>query len=106
MAFDEGFHSGDESGNLILGHHGTCESGARTIGACAHVTAICWYLGFARHQTNQRYPSSRLLSSVLSAISCNKSLDFFKGPKKLDGKAKELAFKTLIVSQQLPIYRS
>ena len=29
-----------------------CQSGARTLGACAHVTSVLWYLGIARHDQN------------------------------------------------------
>jgi len=67
ISFDEEYQGGEETGDPILGHYCTCKSGARTIGACAHVTAIFWYLEFARHQVNQRYPPTRLLNSVLNA---------------------------------------
>jgi hypothetical protein len=29
-----------------------CQNGARTLGACAHVTSVLWYLGIARHDNN------------------------------------------------------
>ena len=42
-------------------------SGARTLGTCAHVASIIWFLGYARHQENIRYPDSLLLQSTLDA---------------------------------------
>jgi len=68
IAYDEEYLGDDEeNGHPLLGHYCTCKSGARTVGACAHVTAVCWYLGFARHQADPRYPSVQLLERVLSA---------------------------------------
>ncbi|XP_060555609.1 uncharacterized protein LOC132716364, partial [Ruditapes philippinarum] len=32
-----------------------CRAGARVVGMCAHVSAIVWYLAFARHQESTRY---------------------------------------------------
>jgi len=58
IVFDDEHQGGEENGDPILGHYCICKSGARTIGAWAHVTAICCYQWFARHQTNQRYPQT------------------------------------------------
>ncbi|KYN12423.1 hypothetical protein ALC57_15406 [Trachymyrmex cornetzi] len=33
--------------NSILGYYCTCKTGARTLGTCAHIASILWYLGFA-----------------------------------------------------------
>src|SRR5271156_3259486 len=44
-----------------------CRSGARVVGCCAHVACILWYLGFARHQPEIRYPAANLGASLLSA---------------------------------------
>ena len=30
-----------------------CKSGARTLGCCAHICSVIWYLGFYRHQCNK-----------------------------------------------------
>lgn len=51
----------------ILGYYCTCKAGARTLGTCAHVASTLWYLGYARHENNVRYPSLRVLRSVLDA---------------------------------------
>ena len=32
-----------------------CKSGARVVGVCAHIAAILWYLGYARHNPDIRY---------------------------------------------------
>ncbi|KAM0727894.1 hypothetical protein ACS0PU_005363 [Formica fusca] len=53
--------------DVILGHYCTCRSGARTLGTCAHIASVLWYLGYARHQPDIRYPSSSLLDTVLDA---------------------------------------
>lgn len=52
---------------VILGYYCTCKAGARTIGCCAHVASILWFLGWARHQQNIRYPSTVLLRYILDA---------------------------------------
>lgn len=38
----------------------TCIIGKRTVGSCAHVMTIVWYLGWARHQDNVQPPASFL----------------------------------------------
>lgn len=53
--------------NLILGYYCTCKSGARTLGACAHVTSVIWYLAYARHEPNVKYPPTSLIQVVLDA---------------------------------------
>jgi len=53
--------------NIIKGYYCTCRSGARTIGTCAHVSSVLWFLGYACHQENIRYPSTKLVQSVLDA---------------------------------------
>jgi len=58
--------NGEENGHPLFGPYCTRKSGARTLGACAHVTAVCWYLGFARHQAFLRNTSVQLLEHVLS----------------------------------------
>ncbi len=35
--------------NPITGYYCDCPSGARTVGCCAHVASVLWYLGLARH---------------------------------------------------------
>lgn len=37
-------------GNDIVQHYCTCLSGRRTMGTCAHITSILWYLGYAIHE--------------------------------------------------------
>lgn len=51
----------------ILGYYCTCKSGARTVGTCAHVASVLWYLGYARHEENIHFPPTSLLVSVLDA---------------------------------------
>ncbi|XP_033730151.1 uncharacterized protein LOC117319467 [Pecten maximus] len=33
----------------VQGWYCKCRTGARTVGSCAHVASVIWYLGFARH---------------------------------------------------------
>ncbi|XP_066600076.1 uncharacterized protein [Prorops nasuta] len=51
----------------INGYYCTCQSGARTLGTCAHVASVLWYLGFARHQENIKYPDISLLNTTSDA---------------------------------------
>ena len=38
--------------NPITGWYCGCRSGARTVGCCAHIASVLWYLGYNRHQTD------------------------------------------------------
>lgn len=51
----------------ILGYYCTCKSGSRTLGTCAHVASVLWYLSYARHQPNVKYPSTALLENITDA---------------------------------------
>ena len=51
----------------IQSYYCTCQSGARTVGTCAHVASVLWYLGYARHNQNIRYPSTRLIETIQDA---------------------------------------
>ena len=33
----------------ITGWFCTCKCGARTVGCCAHICSVVWFLGYARH---------------------------------------------------------
>lgn len=57
----------DTDDDLISGYYYTYQSGARTVGTCAHVTSILWFLGYARHQENIKYPDTSLLNTTLDA---------------------------------------
>lgn len=64
IAFNEEYNQDQHEDEPILGYYCTCRSGARTLGTCAHITAIIWYLGYARHEENVSYPSLRVLQTV------------------------------------------
>ena len=49
----------------------TCKVGAKTLGLCAHVASTIWYLGYARHQHNVKYPSDNLVNIILDARNHN-----------------------------------
>lgn len=51
----------------IQGRYCTCKSGARTVDTCAHIASVMWFMGYARHQANIRYPSTRLIESIHDA---------------------------------------
>jgi hypothetical protein len=53
--------------NPILGYYCTCKAGARTLGTCAHVASVLWFLGYARHEPNVRYPWTKVLETVSDA---------------------------------------
>lgn len=57
---------GNELTEPIRGYYCTCKVGARTLGACAHVVSVLWYLGFARFE-NVKYPWTTLLTVILDA---------------------------------------
>ncbi|XP_018401831.1 PREDICTED: uncharacterized protein LOC108778997 [Cyphomyrmex costatus] len=57
----------NEEVSPILGYYCTCKSGTRTLGTCAHISSILWYLGYARYQENIHYPSTRLIQTVADA---------------------------------------
>ena len=52
---------------LITGYYCTCLAGARTLGCCGHVTSVIWFLSYARHQENIKWPNNALLDNVLDA---------------------------------------
>lgn len=51
--------------NAIKAYYCNCLVGMRTVGCCAHVMSILWYLGYARHVTNITIPPALYLDSVL-----------------------------------------
>lgn len=64
---DDNDREDNDDDEEIEGYYCTCPNGARTLGACAHIASILWFLGYARHQRNVKYPRSTLLQSVLDA---------------------------------------
>lgn len=65
IAFTNEPVEGDE--NDVVGYYCTCQVGARTLGTCSHIAAVAWFLGYARHQENVKYPPTVLLDSVRDA---------------------------------------
>lgn len=53
--------------NPVLKPYCTCKVGARSFGCCAHVAAAIWFLGYARHEHNIRYPPVALLEQIQNA---------------------------------------
>ncbi|CAH1106477.1 unnamed protein product [Psylliodes chrysocephalus] len=51
----------------IFGYYCTCWSGARTVGTYAHVASVLWFLGYARHEPNIRYPSTSIVNIIRDA---------------------------------------
>ena len=51
--------------NAIIEYYCTCKTGARTVGCCAHLTSIMWYLGYGRHQPEINRPAP-WLSQIFS----------------------------------------
>jgi len=53
--------------DIIYGYYCTCEIGARSIGSCAHVASVLWFLGYALHEPNVLYPATSLLYNISDA---------------------------------------
>lgn len=51
----------------IISYYCTCKSGSRTLGTCSHIASVLWYLGYARHEENVKYPSTHLLLDITDA---------------------------------------
>uniref|UniRef100_A0A8D9FCI8 SWIM-type domain-containing protein n=1 Tax=Cacopsylla melanoneura TaxID=428564 RepID=A0A8D9FCI8_9HEMI len=55
-----------EEDDFILGTYCTCQTGARTLGTCAHVAAVLWNQGYAKNPINHvKYPPTIVLDEVL-----------------------------------------
>lgn len=50
--------------DMICGYYCSCVIGKRTVGSCAHVMTLIWYLGWARHQENIA-PPAQFLDDIL-----------------------------------------
>ncbi|EZA62814.1 hypothetical protein X777_07631 [Ooceraea biroi] len=66
-SIEENEHDNDIHDNIIHGYYCTCKTGARSIGSCAHVANVLWFLGYARHEPNVLYPATSLLHNILDA---------------------------------------
>jgi len=52
----------------ITGWYCQCKAGARTVGCCAHIASVIWYLGWARYQNYQPSPNiNKYWKKVLDA---------------------------------------
>jgi len=51
----------------IVGYYCTCKQGSRTLGCCAHVASVLWFLGFAKHQQHVKYPSTAQPNGIMDA---------------------------------------
>lgn len=49
----------------IAQYYCSCIIGKRTVGSCAHIMTIVWYLGWARHQENPILPPASFLDNIL-----------------------------------------
>lgn len=49
--------------NAICQYYCTCLTGRRTVGSCAHITSIIWYIGYARHEVFN--PPAAFLNDVI-----------------------------------------
>jgi hypothetical protein len=55
------------SSSNVTGWYCTCKIGARTVGCCAHVASVVWYLGYQRYSEMKSTQLSKLLSVVTDA---------------------------------------
>ena len=58
----------------ICGWFCQCKCGSRTVGCCAHICSVIWYLEHSRHQCKQVNVKDRLKSSIYDA-SCETDAD-------------------------------
>lgn len=56
-----------EGRNAFSHYYCTCLTGRRTIGTCAHVISILWYLCWARHQEGLTMPAAHLNTVILDS---------------------------------------
>jgi hypothetical protein len=49
--------SGVSNSEPIKAYYCDCRSGARTIGCCAHIASVIWYLGYAKYNPNLLRPT-------------------------------------------------
>lgn len=68
------YDDGNNEEEPINGTYCTCKSGARTVGVCAHIACVLWYLGYARHEDNIRYPSNALLRTTYDAAARDEAI--------------------------------
>lgn len=57
----------DDDEEPISSYYCTCKAGARTLGCCAHIAAVLWFLGYARYQQNVAFPPTFLLEYIENA---------------------------------------
>lgn len=69
---------------LVDGYYCTCKTGARTLGTCAHVASVLWYLGYARYEQNVHYPSVSLLNTIMDAAHRPPQIDL-NNPRIIEG---------------------
>ena len=50
-------HDSKLNEDKLVGQYCQCRNGARTVGVCAHVACVIWYLGYKRHEDLIRGPS-------------------------------------------------
>ncbi|KAJ8671549.1 hypothetical protein QAD02_002808 [Eretmocerus hayati] len=61
------FGRDDEDAEIEFNYYCTCKSGARTLGTCAHIASVLWFLGFARHEENVKDPDVAMLEHIHDA---------------------------------------
>lgn len=58
------YNNNMEGREAIIQYYCNCLVGRRTVGCCAHVMTIIWYLSWARHENNIRQPA-QFLDNIL-----------------------------------------
>ena len=57
----------EEVSEQIVAWFCQCKAGQRTVGCCAHVASVIWYLGHARHQEQQKPLHTRACNNIMNA---------------------------------------
>ncbi|CAG7729383.1 unnamed protein product [Allacma fusca] len=58
------YRPGGEGAGSITGWYCKCQSGARTLGYCAHVVSVLWYFGIGRHMQNLTFPAENIAAHL------------------------------------------
>ena len=59
-------YSAENTNEQIVAWFCHCKAGQRTVGCCAHVASVIWYLGYARHQEHRK-PLKARTNNIMNA---------------------------------------
>ncbi|OXA39274.1 Calcium-binding mitochondrial carrier protein Aralar1 [Folsomia candida] len=66
------YNSTLQNHHAITGYYCDCWAGARTVGMCAHVTCVIWFVGYKRHQAENIHVRKPRVLEFLDAADVNR----------------------------------